>query len=233
MRYLLIFGLLVGMAGCIGTDIVDDPMFEPSLSITPRIDSLQVGQSQQFMAEYTDEFGKLVDTPATWASSNSAVVEIDAQGLAMCLDTGGAYITASVAGLMDTLYLNTPGVTNTTKGSRTGSFVDGTGSYRASGTATLEDDGTGNLTLDFGSDFSSSSGPAVYVVLANNTTGPYLITPGSNEQNNIGVQISQQKIGNSGAMSFQVPAGVELDDYDYVVLWCITVNGLFGYAELN
>ncbi len=71
------------------------------------------------------------------------------------------------------------------------------------------------------------------MVLANNTTGPYLITPGNNDRNNIGVQISTNKIGNSGAMTFQVPAGVEIDDYNYVVLWCITVNGLFGFAELN
>lgn len=229
--------LLTGFASCIGTDIVDDPTFEPTLVITPRIDSMMVGQSQQFMAEYTDEFGDVVDTPATWTSSNPAAFSMDAQGLVMCLDTGGAFITASVGSVADTLYLNTPGVTNvdTTSNpvSRVGTFQDGAGSYRASGVATLENDGQGNLILNFGSDFSSSNGPAVYVVLANNTTGPYLITPGQNDRNNIGVQISPNKISSSGAMTFAVPAGVEIDDYDYVVLWCITVNGLFGFAELN
>ncbi len=128
MRYhLLLFVLLTGFASCIGTDIVDDPTFEPTLTITPRIDSLPVGQSQQLMAEYTDEFGDLIDTPATWASSNATVFSVDAQGLVMCLDTGAAFITASVGSITDTLYLNTPGVTNTDTAaalSRTGTFQD-------------------------------------------------------------------------------------------------------------
>lgn len=234
MRTWLIYTLsLLMLSGCIGTDVVDDPLFEARLEITPRIDSLLVGQNQQFMARFYDETGTMIDTPATWASSDLSIIDLDAQGFATCLDTGNAYIMATVGTVADTLYLNTPGQTNTTL-TRMGTFVDGVAGYRASGTATLMQDMAGALTVEFGSDFSTSAGPGVYVFLGKNTTGPFDYTPGSMVMTTTSVQLSPDRLMTfSGARTFQVPATVDINDYDYVVLWCVTVNGLFGYAELN
>ena len=230
--YLFMLSLLM-LSGCIGTDVVEDPLFEARLEITPRIDSLPVGQSQQFMARYYDETGSMIDTPANWASSDPSIIDLDTQGFATCLDTGNAYITASIGPIVDTLFLNTIGVTNTTL-SRTGTFVDGVAGYRASGTTTLMQDMNGTLTVEFGSDFSTSAGPGVYVFLGKNTTGPFDYTPGSMVMTTTSVQLSADRLMTfSGGRTFQVPASVDISDYDYVVLWCVTVNGLFGYAELN
>lgn len=230
--FIYTFSLLM-LSGCIGTDIVDDPLFDARLEISPRIDSLPVGQTQQFMARYHDETGTMIDTPATWLSSAPSIIDLDAQGFATCLDTGNAYIMATVGTLADTIYLNTPGQTNTTL-TRMGTFVNGVGSYQANGTATLVQNTSGDLTVEFGSDFSSSAGPGVYVFLGKNITGPFDYTPGSMVMTTTSVQLSPDRLMTfNGARTFQVPASVDINDYDYVVLWCVTVNGLFGYAELN
>lgn len=232
MRFaiLAVLGVLV-MSGCIGTDIVDDPVFPARIVISPRTDSLSLNQSRQYTATYINEYGQEPVVPIIWTSSNTSKVTIDSMGLATRIDTGAVYITASAEGLSDTIYLDA-GISNSLN-SRTGSFVNGQGSYTVSGTATLMDDGN-QLTLMLGSDFSSSAGPGVYLFLANNSTGPYNYTPGSQVMDNNSVQVTANKLSSfNGAMNFTLPAGVEIDDYQYVVVYCVTINGIFGYAELN
>lgn len=232
MRYALLLLVFLSMLyGCIGTDIVDDPTFEARITITPRIDSLALNQSQQFMATYIDEYGQEPDVAITWQTSNPALIAMDSMGLATRIDTGAAYIVASAEELSDTLFLDA-GVSNSLN-TRMGSFVNGQGSYVVSGTARLMEN-ENQVTLMLESDFSSSAGPGVYIFLANNTTGPYNYTPGSQVMDNNSVQVTANKLTSfSGPMSYNLPAGVSVNDYQYVVIYCVTINGIFGYAELN
>ena len=220
------------LQGCIGIDIVDDPMIDPFVAISPRIDDLQIGQSQQFTATYYDAFGNPMDTAILWRSTNTDRLTIDANGLATSIDTGSVSVIASVGSAADTLVLNTTGISNTTQ-KRTGSFVDGRSPYRVSGMATLEEV-NGELILSFADDFMSSSGPGVYVFLGKSSTGTFDFMSGGNVINNLTAQVTSNRITDfSGERQYTVPAGVDIMDYDFVVLYCVTVGGVFGSAELS
>lgn len=39
--------------------------------------------------------------------------------------------------------------------------------------------------------------------------------------------------GTSGNINYQVPAGVDLSEYRYVMYWCVPFGVLFNYAEIN
>ncbi len=229
----LLFILLAGLlTSCIGTDLVDDTLVDPIIEIAPRIDSIPVGETQQFIATYYNQLGDPVDTTITWTSTNTNSITINADGLATSIDTGSVTIIAAVGAVTDSLVLNTKGVTNQVL-SRTGSFIDGVSPYKASGMATLEEV-NGELIVSFSSDFQMTSGPGIYVFLGRSNTGTFNFTPGGNEIDNLSAQLTQNRITNfDGARQYTVPAGIDINDYDHVVLYCITVGGVFGSAELN
>ncbi len=89
--------LVLFMAGCIGTDLVEDPpLFDERIEVTPGPEAaLQEGNQQTFAAVRYDVFGETVMGAAfSWASSNPAVASIDANGVAMALQPGQVMITA-------------------------------------------------------------------------------------------------------------------------------------------
>lgn len=232
--YLLMVPLLCTLllGSCIGTDIIDDPIVPEEVMITPRVDTLMVGETIQFSATYYNQFGNPEQANISWVSTNTLAVTIDNNGLATCLDTGSVMIIASVGTIADTLTINTSGVTNTTT-LRMGTFVDGDANYKVNGTATLEDTGT-ELKLTTNDGFNMTAGPGIYLFLAKTNNGTYSYTPGSNVVNNLSAQITANKLNTfTGKMEYTVPAGVDINDYDFVVYYCVTVGGVFGWAELN
>lgn len=219
------------LTACIGTDIIDDPVVPPRVAISPRIDSLSAGETVQFAAKYYNDIGIAEEQAITWISTDTGHIQIDENGLATGIVTGPAQLIATGGGAADTLTLNTAGVTNVTT-LRAGDF-EGRGGYSASGEARLERQTDGSLKLFFGSDFSASAGPSIYILLANHTSGNYSVTAGSPEVNSTSAQISSTRVTNfSGAMEFDVPADVDIDDFDFVVLYCV-IGPVFGFAELN
>lgn len=116
---------------------------------------------------------------------------------------------------------------------RVGQFSRISQSYQIGGTARLKQGGDGKLTLMFDNNFQVSAGPSLYVLLTNNTNGGYTITPGGNAKNGTSVQITTSKLSKfSGEMTYEIPAGVRLSDYKFVVLYC-TLGPVFGAAELK
>ena len=231
---LTLFTLLLPLfylSGCIGTDIIDDPRVPPRLTIEPRIDNIDPGDSIQFTATYKNELGLEEPTTVTWSSTEPSHVSVSATGLAHGIIADSAQIIASADGIQDTLILNTDGVSNVTL-SRTG-MLQGKGGYTATGTVTLEAQPDGSLKLLFASDFVASAGPSIYIMLANHTGGSYTVTPGSNAVNSTSAQITANRVTDfSGAMEFDVPAGVAIDDFDFVVLYCV-IGPVFGHASFE
>lgn len=217
---------------CVGTDYIDDPTIPVRLVISPRIDSIEVGQTVQFDAAYFNEFGQEVQTAVTWSSTDPAIVSIDQAGKATGQAVGPVKIIATAEKAADTLVLNTAGVTNSAN-LRTGKFQKAGSSYNVTGDVRLEKQPDGGLKLFFQNNFSASAGPSLYVLLANHRNGSYTVTPGSNAVNGTSAQITPTRLTVfSGEMTFDVPSGIGIDDYDYVVLYC-TLGPVFGFAELK
>jgi hypothetical protein len=98
--------------------------------------------------------------------------------------------------------------------------------YTVSGRATIYrlDDGSRTLRLE---DFSSTNGPDLFVYLAvadEADSDPQLDA----EAVDLGVLR-----GNVGDQNYDIPADVDLDRYDTVVIWCRRFSTSFGAADLG
>ena len=102
-------------------------------------------------------------------------------------------------------------------------FMAAPGGYAISGTALLEY--SDFEALHFDNAFNTQSGPDLHVYLAKNFEAPP--TPG-----NTNVDLGEL-ISNSGAQSYPIPAGVAIDDYDYVLIHCLSFNHWWGGGLLG
>ncbi|MCK6690920.1 MAG: DM13 domain-containing protein [Thermoanaerobaculia bacterium] len=210
-----------GLADSVLVTVASDNNAVARVEITGAPASLNTGATVQLQARaYNMNNQELNGQTFTWASSNGAVLSVDANGKITGGNSGTAAITATAAGIQSlpvTIQVLPAGGL-----SRSGQFSGNSG-YTVSGTATLQQ--TGNeLTLTLGSNFSSGNGPMLGVYLAKNASG------GLNTQNSL--KLDNLK-SNSGMQTYPVPAGVGLQDYDYVVIYCIPFNVRFGTAKLD
>jgi hypothetical protein len=81
-----------------------------------------------------------------------------------------------------------------------------------------------DVRLVFGADFQASNGPQLGVYLAKTASGSL------NSSNSLKLS---NLLSNSGTQSYNVPAGVGLNDYNYVVIYCIPFTVRFGTAQFN
>ena len=97
--------ILLALAGCIGTDFVDEPLGPvPSrleLSLTSL--SLLEGESQQLSAQVIASDDSPLDVPVSWSSRNPAVATVDPTGLLMAVATGQVWIDVATQTLEDSL----------------------------------------------------------------------------------------------------------------------------------
>ena len=101
---LLSIGLAaLGLAGCVGTDFIADPLPEQTparLEINQEIAALEVGQTATLTASYFDESGsEQADVQITWSSSNPAIATVDADGTVRGLQSGQIRVVAAVGDL--------------------------------------------------------------------------------------------------------------------------------------
>lgn len=223
--------LLLGLAlsGCIGIDEVDDPVIAERLRITPRVDTIEIGQQIQFSAVYTDRLGQPEDRAVVWSTSNASYVSVTPTGLAEGVAAGPVYLIATSGVLVDSLFLN-DGISGPI--TRSGTFTNLPNGYTTLGNVSLVSDG-GTLKVKFASNAMISSGPSLYLLLTNSTSPPFSVINGGNAINAVSAQVtSTNTSGVSGITEFTVPSGVAIDDYDYVIFYC-TLGPVFGYAQLN
>lgn len=200
--------------------------------INPDSARLILGESLLFAANVLALDGTPVTTASlTWQSTNPSVATINSSGLVNALSAGTTTITATANGIIS---MPVTVAVIQVQTSRSGQFTKKPGvSYIVLGTATLVIDpsNTNKLILNFGSDFQVSAGPGIYVYLSS-----------SNQVNSSSI-ILEEGLGPltqpatdprlTGAQIFDVPTGVKLDTFDWVIIHCRPFNATFGYAQLQ
>lgn len=198
--------------------VVADPNQVARVEVEPDSGSIQPGETLQFTAAAFNLDGDpITGKTFNWSSSNSNVATIDGNGLATGLTGGNAEIVAETDGVS-----SAPAKLTVLGNSRSGMFMRNPNtSYQVIGTATLEQRLDGSLVLHLGADYSSSNGPGLHVFLSSIS----------------GVNSQSRDLGDlksaSGAQSYEVASGVNLNTFDWVVIHCVPFNVSFGYARLQ
>ncbi len=87
-------------ASCIGTDVLDDVIVPETLAIEETSVVLQIGESRQLSAKYTDQYNIEKDVVLNWESSNEIAASVSASGLVSGLARGQAEVTVSFNSLV-------------------------------------------------------------------------------------------------------------------------------------
>ena len=216
--FYFLVSLALTLSSCIGTDILDVELFDPEVRIVSQVVSLEEGTTFQFMGIYLDEFGMEASANLQWSSSDETIISIDNTGLATAQMEGTAFITVSFDGLEDELAVLV-NKSETNVGDRIGEFK-GLDGYEVIGDFSLDVAGTG-LELNFKDNFSTVPGPGLYVYL-------------TNSQSSVagGAELGPLK-NTVGAQTYQVPGGIELGTYDYVMIYCKPFTVPFGLGTFE
>jgi len=216
---ILLFSLAGLFSACIGTDIQEVLIVEPEVRITSSIQSLEIGSSQQLEATFTNNEGQEEAVTFTWASDAPEIISVDANGLATAHTEGLATITATYQEWVARFPL-TSGNQTVMLQSRNAGFV-GQNNYQVSGTATLEEQEGGGLSLSLNSNFRTQNGPGLYVYLSNSPTS----VSGGQELGRL------QRA--SGQQTYTVPSGINLNRFDYVIIYCKPFGLPFGSGQFD
>ena len=108
--------------------------------------------------------------------------------------------------------------------SRTGSFVP-RGRYDGEGTAVVLTDGIQTF-LRFEGDFATDNGPDLNVYLVNSSAD----AP-NDELDDDFIDLGDLT-GNIGSQNYELPADIDLEVYDTVVVWCVRFGVAFTAADL-
>lgn len=104
------------------------------------------------------------------------------------------------------------------------SWVKPNGGYDITGTVTFRDS-NGVKTLIFSSNFSTLSGPDIYIYLGSKNANP---TNVDNDSYELAYMPSQ-----SGAQEYDIPSSIDISDYDYVLIHCKQYNHFWGGGQLG
>ncbi len=96
--------------------------------------------------------------------------------------------------------------------------VTGTFGHRASGVVKVIRSGD-DVVVRY-ENFQTIDGPNLHVYLTKDLEANEFIDLG-------------QRKGTKGNINYVVPKGVDIDDYKYIVHWCVPFRVLFNYAELK
>lgn len=210
-----------GLADSTLVTVVQNENAVARVEISAAQTALNVEAALQFSAKaFNGKDVEVVGQATTWESTDPNVLTVNSDGLATGKNAGAASVTATIAGVKSLPYAVQ--VLPLGGASRMGTFVSSNG-YSTKGTATLQQTAQA-LRLLLGSDFHASNGPKLGVYLAKTASGAL------NAQNSLSLGNLTQ---NDGAQEYAVPAGVSLQDYDYVVIYCIPFNVRFGSAKLG
>ena len=215
-----------GVSGEATLTVTEAPPVLAKIEVTPPMVEIEEGQTEQFTARgLTSDNEEISDLSYTWSSSNINVATVDADGLATAVNAGTAMIRAMAEGITGTASLT---VTAPPPASRSGTFGGARG-YKASGTATLEETSSGGLVLRFGSDFLMN-GAGFDVILYTEDKIRLRLNPAApaGSYENLGRMQSR-----TGAQTYQVPSNVELDTYNFVIIYCAFIDREVGVALLE
>lgn len=218
-----VLGLVsIFLTSCIGNDIVQDEV-SPEIRIMNPVDSIEIGTTYPFSANYFNNVGVEVSVPFTWSSSQPTIISIDNSGLAQAQQLGSSVITVEYDNNGSTVsdFINV-GVGNSTVQSpseRTG-LIQTTSSYQLMGDFTVKEEGNG-IKIDIGSNYRASTAlPGLYIYLTNNP-------------NTVANALEIGRVVNfSGAHSYTVQ-NVGINDYNYLLYFCKPFNVKVGDGAIN
>ncbi len=145
----------------------------------------------------------------TWQGSNNAAVQLSANGSVKALAWGTSDVQASADGKVSTPVM--------VQVIRRGNF-SGTGSR---GTAKLKFENS-TLKLQTSSDFGVSSGPPDLRIYLGNNSG------------NVNGAVELASLNTrTGEQSWNIPTGVSISQFRYVIVWCKLLGGSYGVADLG
>lgn len=197
--------------------VIEDQSAIASIAVSASTAILEVGENAQLSATIRNGAGDAITTIVpTWTSSNPAVVQVDANtGAIAALAIGLAEITASAEGIN-----SLPFEITVSTGALSGDFIGQTG-HTVSGTATLTQNAEGKNIVVLEENFSTQSGPGLYVYFGQSATS------GTN-----GVAIDELK-ATSGTQTYVIPDNVDVNNYSHVLIYCQPFSIVFGSAELK
>lgn len=195
-------------------NVIDDSSGVATVVIIKDTTKINVGDVFQFEAEVRNGFGDPVSSNITWSSSDNSVLSISSTGLATALLQGTSNVMASAEGVNSAA--SQVVVLEGANGRRSGSFQDENG-YNVSGNVEMRPGPGNNFELHF-TNFNCQPGPDLYIYLGNSTTSGIEIT-----------ELTQL----TGSFTQQLPGNIQLNDYNYVLIWCRSANAAFGSALLN
>lgn len=102
-NFLLAIMCLIFMAGCIGTDLVDDPVVGEKIEIMPDRIALLIGTSTIATAMYYNQFGVVEPVNVLWSASPSSIASVTQSGLINAMAPGQAMLFATYGGLTDSV----------------------------------------------------------------------------------------------------------------------------------
>ena len=231
----LILSGIIGLNSCIGTDLIEEIQVPEQILISPNISSVKIGDEVQFNAVYTNKYGMLENKQVIWSTTTPELVNVSSTGLVKALESGEAIIKAIAENVVSTRILNISSdiMPDTTAFQRNGTFISaGSGSYTVSGDVVITTI-AGKSKIMVKENFKVSSGPSLFLLLTNHTNGSYMVVNNNPAINGTSAQISLTRLTNfQGAMTWDVPAGIDVNNYKYALLYC-TLGPVFGYAEVN
>ena len=179
---------------------------------------LEAGSTLQLASRALNVTGsEVTSVEVTWASDNEQVATVDQNGLVTGVSDGMVRISVSsgtAQGFLDLTIGSSEALT------RSGE-IQGLNGYRASGSVALTTNTDGSLQLEFSDNFSIQNGPGLYVYLSNSSNG----VAG-------GIELGDLR-STSGADTYEIPAGVAINDFDFVILYCKPFGVGFGTAALS
>ncbi|MEQ8711706.1 MAG: DM13 domain-containing protein [Cyclobacteriaceae bacterium] len=218
-RYLFFGSILLLLQSCIGTDILDVQPIPERVVFTASLEAIKVGEAFTFEATHYDKFGMATSNPIAWSTSNAAVMTIGANGRALANSEGMVTITARSGEAVNSIEIEVGDETIGATTQRMGT-LQGLSDYTVEGGFTLFED-QGGLILRLEDDFQASNGPGLYLYLATSATS---VTGGA--------QLGPLEM-NSGSQLYEVPEGVTLETYDFLIVYCQPFGVPFGFGEFD
>ena len=117
---------------------------------------------------------------------------------------------------------------------RSAAFVaDGAGGTPdATGTARISRGEGGKLYVELGADFKQEEGPGdTQLLLARGMNN--IAEQRDADASSVSAVVGTITNGATGAQTFTVPDGVDVDQFDYAIVWCPTAGVNFGAASLD
>ena len=201
--------------------VADEPVsMDPEIQITTFKEFMEEGETFMFEAVYLGTDGQPDNTVSPeWASSNPGVLTIGSTtGNVTAVSAGQAMVMASFEGVSAALDV-TVEVATAPDTERTGTLM-GRG-YNISGSFTLKHNEAGDLILKL--ENYVPAGPDPHFYLSNQS---------ENVNNGLGLGIATTA-GNVEINVSQADSSVELNTYDYLVIWCKQFGVLLGYGQFE